>query len=165
MFYKEILLTLSKHEDNIFWRVTHSDIQPNSFSQIESSLRSKVQITSSPTCPPKLYYSWCPSHNRSLAFTNSTLRVHIVYSSPWFCHMTVWMWNLFITVSLFLLCVQCVKVIHSTSKSTCYALFLCWTTLHYSWVNLMKLCKYCKTKRKSTMTDNEINSKNIRILT
>ena len=157
MFYKEILLTLSNHEDNIFM------YNLISFSQIESSLRSKVQITSSPTCSPKLYYSGCPSHNRSLAFTNSTLRVHIVYSSRWFCHMTVWMWNLFITISFFLLCVRCVKVIHSTSKSTCYALFLCWTTLHYSWVNLMKLCKYCKTK--STRTDNEINSKNIRILT
>ena len=157
MFYKEILVTLSNHEDNIFM------YNLISFSQIESSLRSKVQITSSPTCSPKLYYSGCPSHNRSLAFTNSTLRVHIVYSSRWFCHMTVWMWNLFITISFFLLCVRCVKVIHSTSKSTCYALFLCWTTLHYSWVNLMKLCKYCKTK--STRTDNEINSKNIRILT
>ena len=37
IFSKEILLTLSKHENNIPWRVTHSDTEPNlSFSQLEA---------------------------------------------------------------------------------------------------------------------------------
>ena len=152
MFYKEILLTLSKPEDDIY------------FLKQRAVCAARFKSLPHPPAPPNLSYSDVHSKIGPWHSQIALCKFRIVYLSPWFCHMTVWMWNLFIIVSSFLLCVQCVKEIHSTSKSTCYALFLCWTPLHYSWVNLMKLCKYCKTKRKSTRTDNEMNSKNIRIL-